>query len=261
MIVPLLRYRSFIWHRAVNDLRHRYAGTGMGVVWNVVHPLAVIGVYALVFSTIMSARVPGVGGRFAYVLYLCAGFLPWLAFSEAVTRGAGAFVDNAAYLKKLPIPEQLFVASSAVSATLSLMISFTLLIGIALVAGQRPTWHWALLPLPLVSLQVMGLGLGLLLGTINVFLRDVGQLLAIALQVVFWTVPIVYTIDLLPAWAHGPLAWHPLVPPIEAVRDLFLHARLPPATTWAALVGWPAVALAAASLAFNRLRAEIRDVI
>jgi ABC-type polysaccharide/polyol phosphate export permease len=258
MFAPLLQYRSFVWHRAVNDLRHRYAGTAMGVVWNVVHPLALIGVYALVFSTIMK----GQGQRpLDYVLYLCAGFLPWLAFAEAVTRGTGAFVDNAAYLKKLPVPEQLFVASSAVTATLSLAISFTLLIAIALLAGHRPTWHWALLPAPLIALQVMGLGLGLLLGTVNVFLRDVGQLLAIALQVVFWTVPIVYKPDVLPAWAPRLLAWHPLTPPITAARDLFLAGQLPTAATWVGLVAWPAAVLLVASLAFTKLRDEIRDVI
>src|SRR5436305_4357804 len=85
---PLVRgiyeYRSFIWQRAVADLRHRYAGTGLGVVWNVVHPLTMIAIYSLIFSTLMpvTARIPNASEHFAYVLYLCSGFLPWLAFSE-----------------------------------------------------------------------------------------------------------------------------------------------------------------------------------
>src|SRR5437588_4313811 len=132
MVRGLYQYRGFIWRRAVADLRHRYAGTGLGVVWNVLHPLAMIAIYSVLFSALMAADVPGVPGRFAYVLYLCSGFLPWLAFSECVTRGCNAFLDNAAYLKKLPMPEQVFVAQTAASATLGLAISFTLLLVVSL---------------------------------------------------------------------------------------------------------------------------------
>src|SRR5215203_4287124 len=98
----LLGHRRYIWQGALADLRHRYAGTGLGVVWNVLHPLALIAVFSLVFSVIMRPR--GVEAPYGYVLYLCSGLLPWLAFSECITRGANAFSENAAYLKKLPVP-------------------------------------------------------------------------------------------------------------------------------------------------------------
>src|SRR6185312_3892686 len=84
IIVPntLYRYRSFIWQHALADLRHRYAGTGMGVVWNVVHPLAMIAVYALIFGAIMGSTMQEVPGRWGLTIYLCAGFFPWIAFSD-----------------------------------------------------------------------------------------------------------------------------------------------------------------------------------
>jgi ABC-type polysaccharide/polyol phosphate export permease len=263
MVIPLLRYRGLIWRNAVADLRHRYAGTGLGVVWNVLHPLALIAVFSLVFSVIMTppSPPPGISGPAWYVLYLCSGLLPWLAFSECVTRGASAFSDNAAYLKKLPIPEQVFVAQAAVSATLGLVISFSLLLILSLALGLRPTTHWLLLPVPLVALQAIGFALGLLCGTLNVFFRDIGQLLTVLLQVVMWTVPVVYLAHQLPQAVQPLLGWHPLYPPLLAVRELFLFRHTPPAWVWPAMLAWPGGLLLLAGVVFARLRAEIRDVL
>ena len=127
--------------------------------------------------------------------------------------------------------------------------------------GLRPSWHWLLLPLPLLALQALGLGVGLLLGTLNVFFRDVGQLLTIALQVVLWTAPVVYLAKILPEPFRRALPFHPLVPPLEAVRDLFLHHRLPEPWVCAAMTAWPAATLLASWAVFSKLRAEIRDLL
>jgi len=269
MVTPLLRYRGLIWRNALADVRHRYAGTSLGVVWNVMHPLAMISVYSIIFSQMMKPQLPGLKGPLTFPLYLCSGFLPWLAFSECIIRGANAFTENATYLKKLPIPEPVFVAQAAASATIGLGISFSLLLVISLLVGRPPTAWWLLLPIPLIALQALGFGLGLLLGTINVFLRDVGQLLQVALQVAMWTVPIVYVTDILPPWARHVLAWHPVAPALLLIRDLFLYGHNPPAatsvpitaTTWLALFAWPAATLAFAGFVFGKLRKEIRDVL
>lgn len=264
MIAGLFQYRGFIWQNALAELRHRYAGTNLGLVWNVLHPLAIIAVYSVVFSTVFQPReIPGVPGRFAFVLYLCSGFLPWLAFSECVTRGANAFSENAGYLKKLPIPEQVFVAQTAASATLGLAISVGLLLAVSAALGLRPRAHWLLLPLPLAAMQLLGFGMGLLCGTLNVFFRDIGQLLNITLQIVMWTAPVVWVADdkQLPGAVLAVLPYHPLYPPLDAVRQLFLYGQLPGPNTWLAMFAWPAVALVIAWVAFDELRPEIRDLL
>jgi lipopolysaccharide transport system permease protein len=265
MVLPLWRYRAYIWRGARADLRHRYAGTGLGVFWNVVHPLALIAVFSLVFTGLMRGLldrpIPGVDPRFHFLLYLCSGLLPWLAFSECVTRGTNAFAENAAYLKKLPIPEQVFVAQTAASATLGLAISFCLLLVISLVMGLRPTWHWLLLPVPLIAMQTVGFAAGLLCGTLNVFFRDIGQVIGIVLQVVMWTAPVVYVAATLPAWMAGVLRFHPLVPPLVAIRELFLYGHLPPVGAWAGMVVWPVFVLSLSGMTFSALRKELRDLI
>ena len=261
MVASLVRYRSFIWRHAAADLRHRYAGTGLGLAWNVVHPLAVIGIYSAVFTAVFPTPTPPGGGRLPYTFYLCSGFFPWLAFSDAVTRGTRAFVAHAAYLKKLPIPEPVFVATSAAAAALSLGINFVLLLAVAVALGWRPGWTWLLLPLPLVSLQCLAFGVGLLLGTLNVFFRDVAEWVSVGLQLAMWTVPVVYRLDHEPRWLAAALAWHPLMPPLAAVRSLFLDRAVPPLATWVGLATWPVAAVAIAYAVLGKLRAEIRDVI
>jgi len=116
-------YRLFIWRSAISDLRYRYAGSAMGVFWNVLIPLAQILILTAVFSQIMEVRLPRAGTTNSFAIYLCSGLLPWLGFSECVSRGTQSFLENATYLKKLPIPEQIFVAQNAVGATLSLGVS------------------------------------------------------------------------------------------------------------------------------------------
>jgi lipopolysaccharide transport system permease protein len=112
-----------------------------------------------------------------------------------------------------------------------------------------------------MSLQVLGFGLGLLCGTLNVFFRDIGQLLAVVLQLALWTVPVVYPQQILPEWARAALPWHPLHPPLEGIRELFLYRQWPGAATWAGMVVWPVMVCGLAWLAFRALRTEIRDLL
>ena len=263
LVRGIYQYRSFIWQRAVADLRHRYAGTGLGVVWNVLHPLAMIAIYSVIFSALMPTSLPGVQGRFAYVLYLCSGFLPWLAFSECITRSSNAFLENSPYLKKLPMPEQVFVAQTAASATLGLVISFALLLLVSLLLGQRPSPFWLLLPIPLAAMQVLGFALGLLCGTLNVFLRDVGQVLQLGLQVVMWTAPVVWveTSLRLPREVFAMLHCHPLWPMLTAIRDLFCAGLMPHAIVWVGVFAWPIAMFVLAWSVFRQLQPEIRDMV
>jgi ABC-type polysaccharide/polyol phosphate export permease len=260
LLGSLVQYRQFIWQRALQDLRHRYAGTGMGMAWNVIHPLGVIAVYSIVFTRIMNHQL-NLQGKLAYTVYLCCGFFPWLAFCDCVTRGCNSFIANANYLKKLPIPEQVFVAQNAVASTLSLGINYLLLMVVAVLLGVYPSWGWLLLPVPLVMLQLMGFGAGMMLGTLNVFFRDVGEWTAIVLQMLMWTLPIVYATEILPVGFQRMLKFHPLMPAVGAIHDLFFYHRMPGAGTWVAMVAWPMGMIVLAGAVLHKLRPEIRDVI
>lgn len=261
MIVNLWRYRGFIVRNALSDVRHRYAGSAVGVAWNVINPLAQILIYTLVFSHIMAARVPGAGSRAGFALYLCAGLLPWVAFAECITRGANAFIENAPYLKKLPIPEQVFVAQNAVAATLFLGISMTLLGLVTVLAGDALTLAWVGVPAVLVLFQGFGFGLGLIFSTLNVFLRDIGQMLAIALHLWMWLTPIVYVEEILPASLQGFVRHNPAYPFIDALHRMIVGGQWPTAWHWGPMLFWASAAPVLGYLIMRRLRPEIRDVL
>jgi lipopolysaccharide transport system permease protein len=261
MIRVLYYHRKYIWQNAWNDLRHRYAGSGIGFIWNIISPLAQILVYTVVFTKVMSIKLPEIASGFAFPLYLCSGFLPWIAFSECVSRGAHSFLENANYLKKMPIPEQVFVAQAAMSATFSLFISLGLLFGLSILMNYPANWLWLLLPLVAILFQGFGFGLGLLLSSLNVFFRDVGQLLGIFLQIWMWMTPIVYPENVLPDRLLTYLRMNPAYPFIHTIHEIFLYDRLPAAWMWWMMCVWAFGIPALGYLVLRKLRPEIRDVL
>ena len=95
MIISIWNYREFIWQSAWRDLRNRYAGSSMGFLWNVINPLFQIVLYTLVFSQLMVVRIANLPSGFGFAIYLCAGLIPWIGFSETVSRCTNSFVENA----------------------------------------------------------------------------------------------------------------------------------------------------------------------
>ena len=260
MPTDLYTHRRFVWQRAVMDLRHRYAGTGMGFAWHVLHPLALIAVYSIIFGVFLKRVFEDV--PVPYPIFLCSGLLPWMAFAECLTRGCNCFRLNAPYLKKLPVPEQVFVAQSAVTATLSLAISFSLLLIISFIFGHQPTWHWLLLPLPLLLLQAAGFGFGLALGTLNSFFPDIGEVVPVVLRIAMWVAPVIFPLSFFVDHGFGPVvALNPATAVLIAVRDLFIHQEIPPLPVWMGMIGWVVGAWVLGMFVLRMLRSEIRDVL
>ncbi|MCA9299752.1 MAG: ABC transporter permease [Phycisphaerales bacterium] len=261
MIINLYRHRRYILTTAWADLRTRYAGSVMGVVWNVAQPLALILTFSIVFSTIMKGE-RGIGAaKVPFPLYLCSGLLPWLAFSECVSQGTASFVANAPYLRKLPIPEQVFIAQTALSSTFTILISFTILIIVSIFFGHYPTPVWILLPVPLLLFLGLGFGIAMGLSSINVFIRDVGQMVPIVLQIGFWAYPICYSAEWLPDPFGTLIKFNPAYPYIESVRAIFLLDAMPSLQNVGLMFAWTFVACTSGYLVMRRLRPELRDVL
>src|SRR5690606_34111641 len=123
------RYRGFVLGSVQREFQARYRNSLLGWAWIVLHPLAMIAVYALVFSQVMRARLPGTEDGLGYTVYLCAGILTWGLFSEVMNRSLNVFVDNANMLKKLSFPR---ICLPAV-VTLGALLNFSVTIGVFLV--------------------------------------------------------------------------------------------------------------------------------
>ncbi len=259
-VLSLYTYRRFIWQRSLLDMRVRYASTGLGIVWNLLNPLLMIATYAFVFTVIMPQRYPT--GDVPYAIFLCCGLIPWTTFSDCVTRGAACFRVNAPYLSKLPIPEQVFVAETALTATLNLAVAFGLLMVVSLAFGHGPMLSWLLLPIPLIALQAMGFGIGLVVGTLNVFFRDLEQVIPLALRLAMWMAPVIFPLANVRFEAiRTVMYFHPATPSLDAIHRLFLDGVVPGLWWWVGMAAWVVVSLAAGFVVLGLLRREIRDVL
>lgn len=219
----VLKSRSLLWLLVQRELRSRYAGSILGSVWNIIHPLFLIGIYILVFSSVMVKA--GAATRGSYVVHLCAGLIPWLVFSEIVLRSTGLLGENANFLKKLAIPHEILHVSVYFHAMIIHSISTAALIGLLLLFGV-PLGPEVLLSFPILAgIGLAAMGIGMILSVLNLLLKDIGQITTIALQMLFWLTPIVYVPGILPGGREGPvyrlLAHNPILGYVSGMQTLF----------------------------------------
>ena len=237
MLLSLYRslwgYRGFILGSVKREFQSRYRNSLFGALWPVLNPLSMIIVYTVIFSHIMRARLPGVDDSMAYSVYLCAGLLAWGLFAEITLRSQNMFLENANLLKKISFPRICLPIIVLLNAGINFAIIMALFMGFLLITGRWP--GTAILALiPLMALQMMFCaGLGMVLGVLNVFFRDVGQLFGICLQFWFWLTPIVYPMSILPDWVQRLLQLNPLTNLIVSYQNMFLYGQWP---VWSALL-------------------------
>jgi len=275
LIRELYNNRSYIWRTALADVRHRYAGSAAGVMWNVLQPLALIVVFSVIFTQVINrAELLGGGGGdggdgaaagvgavgVAYPIYLCSALLPWLALSDCLSRGTASLTESAGLLRRLAVPESVFVAKAAVSALIGLAISMGLFLPIAVIGfGLAPTLAWLLLPIPAVLLIVFGFGISLALAPLHALLLDTATLLTVVLQVGFWCYPVVYERAFLPAWADRLLVFNPAFGFLESIRTIVLMGEVPGVGLFASMVGWAGGACVVGYAVLRSLQSSVRD--
>jgi lipopolysaccharide transport system permease protein len=257
----LWRYRFFIVSSVRNDLRARVARSHLGAAWMVLQPLAQVAIFSLVLSEVLAARLPGTDHKNAYAIYLMAGSLAWSLFSEITSRCLTIFVDNASLLKKIVFPRICLPLIVVGSALVNNLLLFLAMLAIFLLMGHLPTAEllW-LLPLTVVTVA-FALGLGLLLGVLNVFVRDVGQVMAIVLQLWFWLTPIVYMPSIVPAQFRDAMAFNPMAPIVQAYQQVILYQQSPTGFGVWWVAGLSVLLLGAALLMFRRAAPDMVDVL
>jgi ABC-type polysaccharide/polyol phosphate export permease len=254
-------HRRYILTGAFRELKQRYAGSGMGVLWHVVTPLTQIVVYFVVFSRFMGAVGGGPYSAEAYAVFLCAGILPWFVFADCVSRGTTSLLVNEGYLKKLAIPEVVFVAQTVTTSGLTLGLYAVALVVIALISRIPPHASWVLIPVVLLLLLGFGFGLALILATVTVFFRDVTQIVGIVLQFWFWLTPIVYDETSLGPKLTAVMRWNPPTAYILAVRRLLIEGTVPAPGDWLWMGGLALLSCALGASILQRLSSDLRDAL
>lgn len=254
-------YRHFIISSIRNDLRSRFARSKLGGLWMILQPLAQVAIYALVLSRIMAAKLPGINNRYAYVIYLMAGMIAWSLFAEVVTRSLTIFVDNGNLMKKMAFPRVCLPIIIGGSSLVNNLLLLATSIGVFLLIGHPPTLAMLWLPLLIGINLAFGLGLGLILGILNVFVRDVAQVMTVVLQLMFWLTPIVYTPSIIPDRLRSILEFNPMMHMAVAFQDVILYGRAPPIDGLTVIAVAATVLLLFSLILFRRAAPEMVDVL
>lgn len=239
MVKALWNYRGFISGSVKREFQSKYRNSLLGALWTVLNPLAMIVVYTVIFSEVMKARLPGVDSVFGYSIYLCAGILTWGFFAELVGRSQTVFIDNANLLKKISFPRLCLPVVVVVSASINFIITFAIFTVFLLVSGNFPGLAFVAMAPLLLILVLFSIGLGITLGVLNVFFRDVGQFFGIFITFWFWLTPIIYPVTAISEKLRVMIDLNPMASLMAAFQGVLVLGQWP---HWETL--WPITSLA-----------------
>lgn len=268
VLATLFRHRELTWALARRELSEQFRGRALGWLWAIGQPLLLIALYIFVFGFVFPARMAaagadegttgGVAGSgAAYTIFLLAGLIPWLAFADAMNRSTGSIIFNSALVRQVVFPVETLPAKSAIAAFVTQLVMTAILLLYMLLRGGIPAMALLLPVLLAIQLAAM-LGIGLLLATLTVFLRDVREIVIFLTTAGLFLAPILY----MPEWVESlsPLArWglelNPFTHLVRCHRDLLAPgAGGGPGGQWAGLhvLSWAVVIVFAfASLALG----------
>lgn len=256
----LITFRQLIWSMVIHEIRTRYVGSIGGVLWVVVHPLVLAGIYWLVFSVGFKVHPQG---EVPFILFFLCGLAPWLTFQETMTNAVDSVIRSPHLVKKVVFPlGALPVVSLFVGLVTQVIMVLVLL---ALLTYYGFSWSWTMLGgfYYLFALLVFILGFSWLVSSLNVFFRDISHGLTVGLGMWFWLTPIVWPLELLPVQFRDWLSLNPMYYIVEGFRDSFLHG-IP---VWESANNHLAFWLVAAPLfwfgarVFKRLRNDFAEVL
>ncbi len=247
-------------HFLTRDLKNRFLGSFSGGLWALIQPLVQLAIYAFVFVHIFKARVAGAGETGGYVPFLVVAMWPWTAFSEAILRSATAITENASLIGKVPMPRAVPVLATVVASFLLHGAGFIAIVLVLPLFGY--TMHLAWLPLALVLLLVLmmlALGLALLAAAIQVFVRDLVQVLTQLLMLAMFAAPIFYSRAMIPERYQPIIDLHPYTWYAGAYRDMLLRGQMPNLSAFVGVVLVAVVLLFLGWWVFHRLDPHFED--
>lgn len=221
------QYRHFVLSSIRNEFALRFARSSLGGLWIIFNPLAQVAIYALILSNLLSARIQEIDNRYSFAIYLTAGILAWSLFAEIINRCLNLFIAHGNLIKKVMFPKVVLPTVVVGVALLDNFMLFLSILGIFALFGHLPTVHILWLPFLVFTTLALAVGFGLILGVLNVFIRDVSQVVPIVLQISFWFTPIVYPISIIPESYRHFLYANPMYPIVKGYQDVLVYGVAP----------------------------------
>lgn len=263
MVRNLWGHRHLALQLARRDIVGRYRAAQLGMVWSVLTPLILLGIYTFIFAVVFKAKWGRTASesRAEFALTMFCGMLVFNLFGEVVTRAPMMVVSYPNYVKKVVFPLETFVVSGLLTALFNMLVGFAVwLAGTVLLIGLPPmTAVW--LPLVLVPICLLTCGVGWVLASLGVFIRDVGHVVVLAVQVLFFMTPIFYRIEAVPAAYQRFLRINPLAHVVEDARRVLMWGSPPDWRWWLPSVAASAVLALLGYAFFMKSKRAFSDVI
>jgi ABC-2 type transport system permease protein len=250
-LAALVQYRELIRNLVFKDLKLKYRGSVFGFLWSLLNPMVMMTVYLIVFRYLMPIR----GAGFVFLLLL--GILSWTFFASSASMGAGSIVDNAGLLKTVHFPRAVLPISSVLFNLAQYLLTILAFLPFMLLVYRMPPPPALLLFPVFVLLQLaMTMGVALALAAGVAFFRDIRHLLDIALMVMFWTTPIIYDYETIPAAWQKVVLLSPMSPFVLAYQQIAYYGRVPDRDVWLVAIAYAAVAFVGGFALFTRVQHE-----
>ena len=243
----LYNYRELLKSNIKKEIRGKYKGSFLGVLWSFINPLLQVAVYAIVFPYIMRIK------QDHYLQYLIIGIIPWRFFTTVINQGMITVRMNAGIIKKVYFPREILPISVALSGLVNFFISCIIIILFCIFGGLGISWHIVLLPVAAIIQFFFTLGLVFAFSAINIYIKDVEYIVQFIINMLFYGTPILYSVELFPEKLRWLLYANPLTEMIEFYRDIFMYHQLPGMKSILYLVGITLIILFVGLAIFRKL--------
>jgi lipopolysaccharide transport system permease protein len=226
MAASFWRNRQLILQMTKREVVGRYRGSIMGLLWSFFNPVLMLAVYTFVFSVVFKARWSGgTESKAEFALVLFAGLMIFNLFSECINRAPSLIFGNVNYVKKVVFPLEILLLVTLGSAIFHFLVSLLVWLLFYLVFFGLPPTTILLLPFELLPLLLLTLGVGWLLASLGVYLRDVSQMIGVLTTILLFMSPVFYPLEALPAKYRLFLHLSPLTHIVEKCRDLMIWGK------------------------------------
>lgn len=217
---------SFFRNLVVRQIRQDYLENITGFAWLILQPLIMLAVYAFVFSTIFKARIPE-AGDIGFVPYLAVAFWPWTAFSEAILKASGSITANGALIGKVAFATEQIPLASVTATFIMHLIGYLAVLIVLQLMGTHIYWLYLLLVVPVFLLMwLFACAISLFTSAIQVFVRDLAQILPPLVTLWFFTTPILYSASYLPDSVQQVAQYNPMAWFVTRLRELLLFGEI-----------------------------------
>jgi ABC-type polysaccharide/polyol phosphate export permease len=253
--------RTLLFQLVRRDFKQRFIGSAGGWLWGIIQPLVLLASYTFVFQYCLKVRVAPSEPTDNYTLLLFCSFLPWLLFQETVMRSASSLIENATLITKTVFPAEIVPVSIFLSSLMSHLLALSLMLIVLAIWGGGISGMALLLPFYMFLLGLFAIGIGWIVSSLQVYLRDTVQVLTVVMTFWFWVTPIFISEEQIPERVRFLVTVNPLAYFVRAYRDRLLSYRLPTFEEVAVLVASCTAVFILGGLFFRHLKRGFADVL